>query len=243
VMPSLTELHFIQGSGAYNTQHWSASRQLNNLSLHDADVSGVGALAQLTGLTTLSLLDLPGYQSYEPLPAAGQAELGRALAGLKNLQFLCISHAPPGPVAQALSQLTSLRELWLEQQDLVRNPGPLVLPSCVKLSFCQGIPVQHLASIEAPQLRHLDGSLAVRPRDLGTLSRVCRGVLRACSSVSLGMGYAWSRQDTVALMEVLSQDWHPSAEVQQHSLDLSGAQLSRQCLSLLPRGLAVLKLK
>jgi hypothetical protein len=231
--------------------------QLKALSLYTNNIKGASALAQLTGLTQL---ELPSEQLFS---AEEQSELGSALAALSNLQSLLISHAPPGPVTQALSQLTGLTELTLTRQDLVPNPGPLILPSCVRLSFCpqwNDIAIQHLRSTDAPQLRHLVVSLAVKPSDLDALALLCKGVLRACSSLAIHLDKAWSKEDTVALMAVLSQDWQPAAEalqllrcsiiglersctsdlVEQWGLRLRDAHLSRQCLELLPRGLSVL---
>jgi hypothetical protein len=236
--------------------------QLKGLTLYTPNVKGVTAIAQLNGLTYLELDSAPRSQL---LSAAEQSELGSTLAALTNLQSLRIDHAPPGPVTQALSQLTSLTELTLYQQSLVPNPGPLTLPSCVKLTFCISISMRHLASIQAPKLQHLAGaSLALTPSNLDSLRRLCRGVLRACSRLTLYLHHAWSKEDTVALMAVLSQDWQPSAEAlqavtsnstglnrdtsglerkssngppEQQRLELVYAHCSRQCLQLLPEGM------
>jgi hypothetical protein len=54
----------------------------------------------------------------------------------------------------------------------------------------------------------------VLPSDIDALRRLCRGVLRACSSLSPNMR-DWSGGDTIALMSVLSHDWQPSAEAMQ----------------------------
>jgi hypothetical protein len=89
-----------------------------------------------------------------------------------------------------------------------------------------------------------------------------QGRLRACSPLSLKLGSAWSKEDTVALMTVLSRDWQPSAEAlqplestrirllhdksresRQWTLQLFYTHLSRQCLSLLHKGLAQLSLE
>jgi hypothetical protein len=122
--------------------------------------------------------------------------------------------------------------------------------------------VQHVASIEAPQLQHLDVSLTVQPHELGTLVELCRGVLQACSCLSLELR-AWSEEDKDALMAVLSQDWQPSAEAlqpvrsnsnglyqttnskppRQWSLELCSTHCTRQCLELLPQGLGSLYLR
>jgi hypothetical protein len=255
-------LHSLHLSSVQLNGHCSllTMTQLKQLELDYTSIRGVGALAQLTGLTRLQLR--PGLNSGTPklFTAAEQSELGSALAALTNLQCLRISHAPPGPVTQALSQLTALTELYLLDQHLVTNPGPLVLPSCVKLTLPNGISVQHLASTQASRLQHLNATLTLQPSELGLLTELCRGVLKACSPLSMTLGRAWSKEDTVGLMTVLSQDWQPLAEVvqpleaahtglqdssresRQWSLKIWRVHLSRQCLSLLPRGLAGLSL-
>jgi hypothetical protein len=230
--------------------------QLKALTLFTKSIKGASAIAQLTGLTQLELITVPQSRMFS---AAEQSELGSALAALSNLHSLYISHAPPGPVTQALSHLTRLTELTLYKQSIVANPGPLTLPSCVRLAIWNGISVRHLASMYAPQLQYLDASLALKPSDLDALRLLCRGVLRACNSLTIQLGKAWSKEDTVALMTVLSQDWQPSAEALQPirssleisssgthpgqwSLQLEYAHCSRQCLELLPKGLGALDL-
>jgi hypothetical protein len=99
--------------------------------------------------------------------------------------------------------------------------------------------------------------LALTPSDLDALRGLCRGVLRACGSLTLDLR-ACFKEDTVALMAVLSQGWQPSAEALQPirsssidshqaarhwSLELCTTPLSRQCLELLPKGLSVLNLR
>jgi hypothetical protein len=240
-------------------------KQLRTLTLLSASIKGVSNIAQLTALTQLELRSVfPGQQLFS---AAEQSELGSTLAALTNLQNLLPSHAPPGPVTQALSQLTGLTQLVLSKQGLVHDPGPLVLPSCVKLAFWENIEVQHLTSIDAPQLRHLDVDLALKPSDVDALRRLCRGVLWACGSLIIHLDKAWcketwSNENIVALMAVLGQDWQPSAEAlqplrcsdigleesctsnlpRQWSLKLSYTDCSRQCLELLPKGLRSLRL-
>jgi hypothetical protein len=235
-------------------------KQLRTLTLLSASIKGVSNVGQLTGLTQLELRSVfPGQQLFS---AAEQSELGSALAALSNLQNLLISNAPFGPVTQVLFQLTGLTQLVLSHQGLVHNPGPHVLPSCVKLTFWENIEVQHLVSIDAPQLLDLYVSLAVKPSDLDALRRLCRGVLRACSSLSIHLNKAWSKEDTVALMAVLSKDWQPSAEALQPvrcsymglqesrtlalprkwHLELWHTHCSCQCLKLLPKGLSSLHL-
>jgi hypothetical protein len=232
--------------------------QLKALSLSFDNLKRASPIAHLTGLTQLEVFSV----SMKPklLSAAEQSELGSTLAALSNLQSLRIDHAPPGPVAQALSQLTGLTELALTRQDLVPNPGPLTLPTCVRLSFWNDIAIQHLRSMDAPQLQHLLVSLAVKPSDLDALRLLCKGVLRACSSLVIHLGKAWSKEDTVALMAALSQDWQPTAEAVQPirlsssdfggsnppglwSLCLSNTRCSRECLELLPKGLSSLRLR
>jgi hypothetical protein len=229
--------------------------QLQSLTMATRNVRGVSAIAQLVGLTQLRLHS----SRVEPLfSAEEQAELGSALAALSNLQSLSIRHAPPGPVTQAISQLTRLTELALDEG---HSPGPLVLPSCVMLTLdhVNNTSVQHLATIEAPQLQHLDVELKVQPSDLDALGRLCRGVLRACGSLLLGL-HAAPEEDTVALMAVLNKDWQPSAEAlqpirsslagsssnkdcRQWRLTLCLTHVSRQCLELLPKGLGALHLR
>jgi hypothetical protein len=191
-----------------------------------------------------------------------QSELGSALAALSNLQSMHINHAPPGPVTQALSQLTGLTELRLQQQGLALDPGPLVLPSCVKLTLLNYIAIKHLGGIQAPMLQYLDVSLMVECSDLDALRRLSRGVLRVCSSLDILLDNTWSMEDTVALMAVLSHDWQPPAGTlqplrstsigpessssctlpRQWRLRLLNAHCSRQCLELLPEGLGSLHL-
>jgi hypothetical protein len=231
--------------------------QLRTLTCLSSNIKGASAIAQLTGLTQLELRSAyPGQQLFS---AAEQSELGSTLAALSNLQSLQISHAPPGPVTHALSQLTGLTELWLTQQELVVDPTPLILPRCVKLTLYPETRVHHLGSIDAPQLRNLDVSLALKPNDLDVLRRVGMGVLKACTSLAIHlMDEAWSKEDTVALMAALSQDWQPSAQALQPvksnsigperssisswSLQLWHTHVSRQCLELLPKGLGCLHL-
>jgi hypothetical protein len=238
--------------------------QLKALTLVFRKVKGVGALAELTGLTELELHQ-DTWNNRQVISAAEQSELGSTLAALSNLQSLHISTAPPGPVTEALSQLTGLTELTLYQQHLVPNPGPLVLPSCVKLALLCDLSIQHLACIEVPHLQHLVASLKMQPLELIILRRLCRGVLSACSTLTLTLGRGWSNEDTVALMTVLSKDWQPSAEALQavssssirlesssssssitarksSFLRLSFTTCSRQCLELLPKGLSSLDL-
>jgi hypothetical protein len=73
--------------------------QLKALTVFTADVKGVSAIAHLTGLTQLELCSY--HSRREAFSGEEQSELGSALAALSNLQSLCISHAPPGAVAQA----------------------------------------------------------------------------------------------------------------------------------------------
>jgi hypothetical protein len=230
-----------------------ACQQLKALHLVVRNVKGASAIAQLTGLTQLQILSATPTQQL--FSAAEQSELGSALAALSNLQSLSISHAPPGPVTLALSQLTRLTELMLYQQQVVDNAGPLVLPSCVKLTLYYNMLAQHLASIDAPQLRSLELTMALKPSDLDALRWLCRGVLRACSSLALDLKHASSKEDTVALMELLGQDWQPlrpssikglegsssSGDAPSRwSLQLRSTHCSRQSLELLPKGLGSL---
>jgi hypothetical protein len=239
-----------------------ACTHIKALTLLAYSFEGASAIAQLTGLTQLKLTWTANCE--QVFPAAEQSELGRALAALSNLRSLDISHAPPGPVAQALSQLTGLTEVTLHNQGLVPDPGHLTLPGCVQLSFILRIPLQHLACINAPQLQHLDVSLKLgwKPssEQLDTVRWLSSGILRACSSLSLDLQYNWSGSE---VMSVLGQDWQPSADAlppirpssngiergsssdvgRQWSLELCHGRCSRQCLELLPKGLTSLYLR
>jgi hypothetical protein len=226
--------------------------QLKALTLVYSDkFKGAIAIADLAGLTKLEL-NANTWWKRRLISAEEQSELGITLAALSNLQSLRLDHAPPGPVSQALSQLTALTEVTLSQQNVVTNPGPLILPSCLQLSLPLGTSMQHLVCIKAPQLRHLDGiQLALKLSDVDALRGLCRGVLRACNSLCLSLQHGWSKKDTVALMAVLSQDWQPirSSSMDRHqpsrqwSLELCTTPLSRQCLELLPKGLGSLRLQ
>jgi hypothetical protein len=154
-----------------------ALSQLKTLTCFTTSLKGASAIAQLTGLTQLEL-----YSTLSMFSGAEQLELGSALQALSNLRCLCITHTPPGPVTQALSQLRALTELCITQQGLVPDPAYLTLPSCVSLTFFRRfsskpfISVRHVASLQAPQLKHLDILLDLEPSDLGTLRELCRGV-------------------------------------------------------------------
>jgi hypothetical protein len=264
--PPLRSLH-ISGMPERSSSLIRVSAQLRRLDLSCNDLTGIGALLQqLNGLTDLRLHSNPiGYQ-HKLFSAAEQSELESALAALSNLQSLLLNHCPPGPVTQALSQLTGLTQLSLEQQDVVPNPGPLVLPSCVKLTICDRVSVQHLACVDAPQLEHLQVTLALKGSDLDTLRRLCRGVLRACTHLSLWLlpttpGVPFE-EAKVAVLTVLKEEWQPTAEALQPTQSSSGdhadrtissmsqqcrlrihrIHLTRQCLSCLPTGLTHLSL-
>jgi hypothetical protein len=237
--------------------------QLKTLTLNYTDLEGVGALAQLTGLTELQLKP---YAYHHHVSTSEAMQLG-VVAALTRLCCLHIDLAL-GDANEALSKLGSLTELVLFRQGRVLRPGPLILPTVRSLTFVHDyITVNHLLCIDAPQLRHLQVSLKIHPSELPDLRRLCRGVLKACSSLSLNLEQYWiwdenTDKDAVALMEVLHQDWQPSAEAlrplkpknavqiqgsistdNQWSLALLNTHCSRQCLSLLPKGLNCLHLE
>jgi hypothetical protein len=139
-------------------------------------------VAQLTGLTKLELH--PFTLGYWLFCASEQSELGSALAALSRLRSLLIDHAPPGPVAEALSQLTALTELCLMQQQAVPKPGPLILPIVKNLTFLMdSITAQHLVCITAPQLQHLKSVWQCGPltcQTSGGYARGCSGHATAC---------------------------------------------------------------
>jgi hypothetical protein len=298
-MPSLRHLSINQGPSGVNIQHLAAVplpsvtsmsvdmdlchaqhlqsyTQLRGLSVtySSFDLKGVRALRQLTGLTRLDLctqahIDRPLYS------AAEQSELGSVLAALTGLCELEIDHAPPGPIAQALSQLTGLRLLTLHSQGEVATPDCLTLPSVLSLFLYRwwsgnNITAKHLLCINAPQLRHVSVQFDVVPSDLQHMRTLCRGVLKACPQLHFDLETSWSKEDTTALMTVLGQEWQPSVEaltcdpfspepirsssmesarhggsswVNEWQLELKHATCSRQCLSMLPAGLATLRLK
>jgi hypothetical protein len=263
-LPSLHTLHIcaVNLSRAQLPQGYT---QLKELSLTYTNLKGVGAAAQLTGLTKLELCSLAlGCQLFS---ASEQSELGSTLAALRNLKCLHIDHAPPGPVAEALSQLTALTELSFSNQGRVLDPAPLALPSVLCLSFGTGkVTVQQLLCFDAPHLQQLKVcELGIHPADLPDLRRLGRGLLTACNCLSLkhkcNLSAAWSKEDTVALMTVLHQDWQPSAEALRPSssssiqpqdsnsstplewrLEVLPTHCCRQSLSLLPKGLNWLQL-
>jgi hypothetical protein len=87
-------------------------------------------------------------------------------------------------------------------------------------------------------------------------------VLKACSRLSLNLEQCWLDKETVSLMAVLHQDWQPSAEAlqplscssaePQHTISSNPKEwrlailhtfCSRQCMSLLPKGLNCLELE
>jgi hypothetical protein len=203
-----------------HAQHLQSYTQLRGLSVtySSFDLKGVSALRQLTGLTRLDLctqahIDRPLYS------AAEQSELGSVLAALTGLCELEIDHAPPGPIAQALSQLTGLRLLTLHSQGEVATPDCLALPSVLSLFLYRwwsgnNITAKHLLCIDAPQLCHVSVRFDLVPSDLQHMRALCRGLLRACSELrfDLFLGGSRSKEDTTALITVLGQDWQPSAE-------------------------------
>jgi hypothetical protein len=99
-----------------------ALTQLHSLSFWHADIQGVSGLAQLTGLTQLSM-DF----STVTFPAAAQSQLGSVLLALSKLKSLRISHVPPGPVAEALASMTQLKSLTFHSEDthIVESLAPL----------------------------------------------------------------------------------------------------------------------
>jgi hypothetical protein len=240
-----------------NAQYLTSYTQLKELTLGYSEVKGASALAQLTALTSLRLN--AAAQRCLRFSPTEQSQLGSVLAALKGLRSLQITCLPPGPMTQAVSQLAALTEVVLLYQEVVENPGPIVLPSALSLRFQEGsFTPNHLCQIHAPQLQRLCSwysMIAAKPHDLDTLRWLCRGVLRAASTLALDLKGNWSEQDTVTLMAVLHQDWQPSAQamcsaehsiVQHHDgwrLDLHGARCSRQCLSLVPVKLNSLYLK
>jgi hypothetical protein len=223
-LPSLRSL-YIRRMDLSNAQFLTCYTQLSKLSLgYMSEMKGASALAELTGLTSLSLYPMPSAEIWgRPLqqpcqfPPEQQSELGSVLAALKALRSLGLTCLPPGPMTDAVSQLTALNELTLLHQNVVGNPGPIVLPRALSLCFshCTVTP-QHLARISAPQLQYLSAKIALNPDDSfnGIVKELCRGVLKAASTLYLDLQprVHWSREDTAALMAVLHQSWQPSPQ-------------------------------
>jgi hypothetical protein len=270
-LPSLRSLE-ISSMDLSNAQFLTGYTQLGQLSLgYTSDMKGISALAQLTGLTSLELYAMPGERPHRQFSPTEQSELGSLLAALKQLRSLNTTYMPPGPMTQAVSQLTALTQVILPMQDLVGNPGPLILPSALRL--CLGnIPLtpKHLAEINAPQLQYLFARSALGPHDLDSVKRLCSGIFKAASSLYFDLQNRWSKEDTVTLMTVLRQSWQPSAQAlsqaEQYSVEqrrsllsvgqvcgssstqgwglaLVLAHCSRQCLSQVPIGLKRLDLR
>lgn len=255
LLPSLRSLE-LGPSQLQHVQFLQPVSQLHTVTLYYTHIEGVSALRHLTGLRELELRTF----EYSLLSAAAQSELGGALSALTNLQLLAIDHAPPGPVADALAGLSSLTQLRLANQQLVPEPGLLTLPSTHILMLHAA--TNHLLYLDAPQLQYLSAKLEWSPGDVDELEQLCRGVLRACSQLSLSLS-STSKEEAVALISVLGQGWQPSEAAQQvehnrtgggeeegssreparsWSLEIIDGHCSRRCLSMLPRGITRLTL-
>jgi hypothetical protein len=153
-MATLAHLTTNSGEGGHHIQLLAVVSLplLNSLSLHDMcmqhacflqpltqlqalslsyrnKMAGIAALTTLTGLTRLKL-DSMCFE--EELSAAEQLELGSTLAALQNLQRLTINHVSPGPVMEAVWQLTKLTKLELSCRDRVSIFG-LTTSQCLAL--------------------------------------------------------------------------------------------------------------
>ncbi len=91
---------------------------------------------------------------------AVQAQLGRALLSLLQLQQLELSHAPSGPVTDALAKVTALTQLTLVSGDDGHHTWSL--PSVQEL-YCD-MTWQQLNRLHAPQLRVLGGTVLFSAR-------------------------------------------------------------------------------
>jgi hypothetical protein len=265
-LPSLHSLD-IRSIDVCTAHFLTGYTQLKELSLGCVKVKGVTALTQLTALTSLRLSTTESHPKQHIgrlLSPMEQFELGSVLAALQELRSLYITCLPPGPMTDAVSQLTALTQVTLVDQHLVGNPGPLILRSVLSLRLCDyNVTPNHLAQIHAPQLQHLAAALAPKPDELDTLRGLCRGALKAANTLTLNLKNSWSKEETVALMAVLHQSWQPSTQALsqpdddswqlQHDicsgstprewrLELWKARCSRQCLSFIPNGLRRLHL-
>jgi hypothetical protein len=236
-------------------QHFSSLQTLRMLQVRD-----VTGAAWLTSLTNLDQLELTCYHQ-SPLTSEEQSELGSALVALSKLKSLTLAHAAPGPVAEALSQLTGLTELRLTAQGRSIEPGRLFLPSVRILEVADNafgmISAKHLAYIDAPQLQKLETSpIRVVTEGVGLLSMACRGVLRVHTDLELMCHKDVMWDNAADVMTVLSRDWQPSthamqpicgsaelADSRESKLRLRGWRCSRQCLAQVPQHVTGLTLE
>jgi hypothetical protein len=121
-----------------------ALTQLHSLSFWHADIQGASGLAQLTGLTNLSM-DF----STKVFPTAAQSELASVLSALSKLQGLYISHASPGPIAAALASMTQLKSLAFYKADTHIPESLAPLTGLTHLRLGSGTPIPAAAQ---PQL-------------------------------------------------------------------------------------------
>jgi hypothetical protein len=189
VLPSLRSLDVCEPE-LRNAQFLQGYTQLQKLKLRYTNLESIGVISQLTSLTSLTIL--PATYSRQVFSTSEQSELGSALGALSKLRWLFVHHAPPGPVTEALSQLTALTWLCLMHQELVLNPGPLDVPSVLSLTFGRlALTAKYLVCIDAPQLQHLTVFLAVQPSDLPDLKGYageCSQLAAYCSSTCSRLG-------------------------------------------------------
>jgi hypothetical protein len=77
-------------------------------------VEGITALSALTGLTRLRLARPYYWESEAEEQLQNSRMLGSTLASLTKLQDLTLNYLSPGPIMEAMSQLTLLTKLQLD---------------------------------------------------------------------------------------------------------------------------------
>jgi hypothetical protein len=97
--------------------------QLQALSLQCVNIAGVTALTTLTSLTRLKIGRLTFWDSAKERMRNSRM-LGSTLVPLTNLQDLAIEYLSPGPLMEAMSQLTMLTKLTVGQQQHASMPDP-----------------------------------------------------------------------------------------------------------------------
>jgi hypothetical protein len=253
-MPSLRILK------VYNMNQCPASvlaslSQLQELTFHQADIQQVSTLAQLTGLTQLEMGFYEDHTS--EWPSKAQQELAEVLNALSSLQRLSIVQVPPGPIHEALAQMTTVTKLTC--REMLPEQGHLLLPSVRSLTVSHIATTRQLLCIDAPQLQEFQDAdelwLQWGPGTAEDLRRLCRGVLRACDSLVLNFNAPRSRQhaaatraEAVEWTSVLSQEWPATTYTQANraglwSLTINGASCTSQFLSLLPSNITELTLR
>jgi hypothetical protein len=259
-LPSLTSLTF-----RFPLPKGSSVGHLTQLRSLSIDISSkqlqVGFLAQLTGLTHLSLCD-----ESPPQNPNRQEQLGSALCSLTKLRQLGFLGAHPAPVRKALASLTALTLLEAAfLADRACTASPLLLPHVrfLELSTAQAAMA---ASLQAPNLQHL--ALCLYHSDAPSMEALCRGPLHVCTDLILtGLQpdeMPMTESQCYTALSVLRQGWRPTAAAflaaQQHAaassettsmeapdqswrLGLAYCCASSRCMAVLPKGITCLRIE